>query len=297
MQIHAVERWLDEGWSPWRIGYGTANLIALLVALYQYAKHPHHPGAVWWLLAAVALTGVWALLEMLRWRIRYRRLLASHQASAPEARQPISKLLTDGKELRANIGNHMSWWGTNRLLPNGAPGRIVRWEGNIDEALINQPEIRTLFRKAPDLDVNKPTSGQAYGRLEYELKILESATSDGLEGFSSDSDPSAIARVEEGLAAYYGERVERLHELHNEGAKLLNVIGSSGERDELIASALLKNIRSWGVKVEKELKYWPDINTFGGITFMGLAQAPTIGKVHGEVEYEVEALQTAINRL
>lgn len=191
----------------------------------------------------------------------------------------------------------MSWWGTNRLLPNGAPGRIVRWEGNIDEALINQPEIRTLFRKAPDLDVNKPTSGQAYGRLEYELKVLESATSDALEDFSSDSDPSAIARVEAGLAAYYAERVERLRELHNEGAKLSNVIRSSGERDDPIASALLKDIRSWGAKVEKVLKYWPDINTFGRITFMGLVQAPSIGEVYDEVEQELEALQTAINRL
>ena len=58
---HAVEQWLDEGWSPWRIGYGLANLIAMIITVYVYARQPHHPGAIWWLMAAVAVAALWAL--------------------------------------------------------------------------------------------------------------------------------------------------------------------------------------------------------------------------------------------
>jgi len=30
----AVEQWLDEGWSPWRIGVGTVSLVSLGVTVY-----------------------------------------------------------------------------------------------------------------------------------------------------------------------------------------------------------------------------------------------------------------------
>jgi len=69
-----VERWLEEGWSPWRIAYGVASLVALGVTVVGYVAHPHHPGSVWWLLTAVAVVAAWALLEMVRWRTRHNRL-------------------------------------------------------------------------------------------------------------------------------------------------------------------------------------------------------------------------------
>ncbi len=120
MQVRAVEQWLDEGWSPWRVGYGLANLVALAVTVYIYVTQPHHPGAIWWLTAAVAVVALWALGEMFRWRIKYRRLLIAQQASSSEPLPlPIKKLLTDGKALQADLGSHMSWWGTDRLCPGG----------------------------------------------------------------------------------------------------------------------------------------------------------------------------------
>jgi hypothetical protein len=67
-------RWLDEGWSPWRIGVGTISLVSLGVTVYGYAAHPHHPGSVWWLLGAALVMTVWSLSEMLRWRVRHNRL-------------------------------------------------------------------------------------------------------------------------------------------------------------------------------------------------------------------------------
>ncbi len=298
MQVHAVEQWLDEGWPPWRIGYGVANLTALTVTVYIYVRQPHHPGAIWWLMAAVVVVALWALGEMLRWRIKYRRLLIAQQESSSEPPpQPIGKLLTDGKELQANIGNHMSWWGADRLLPNGAPGRIVRWEGNVSEALINRPEIRALFQDAPDVDVNRPISGQAYGRLEYELKVLESAVNDDVGDFNSDSGQSAVARVESGLVAYYAERVKRLQEVYEDGCILRTTIGAANDPGAETDSTLMGLIVKWDGKVRNVLMYWPDLNRFGSVNTMGLLPSPNIGEMHERVGQELEALQTAIKRL
>ena len=264
----------------------------------RLVRQPHHPGALWWLMAAVAVVALWALGEMLRWRIKYRRLLIAQQASSSEPPpQPIGKLLTDGKELQANIGNHMSWWGADRLLPNGAPGRIVRWEGNVSEALINQPEIRALFQNAPDLDVNRPISGQAYGRLEYELKVLESAVNDGTGDFNSNSDQSAIARVESGLAAYYAERVKSLQEVHEDGCMLRTTIVAANDRDAETDSTLMSLIGKWDKKVRNVLMYWPDLNTFGWVSSTGLSSRPNIEEVYEGVGQRLEVLQTAIKRL
>ena len=86
MRIPVIERWLDEGWSPWRIAVGAGSLVALGVTVVGYVAHPRHPGAVWWLLAAVAVVAVWALLEMVRWRVRYKRL--QQRPAGPEPLQP-----------------------------------------------------------------------------------------------------------------------------------------------------------------------------------------------------------------
>lgn len=298
VRIHAVERWLDEGWSPWRIGYGVANLIALTVTAYIYVREPHHPGAIWWLMAAVGVVALWALGEMLRWRIKYRRLLSAQRASSSEPPpQPISKLLSDGQELQANIGNHMAWWGTNRLLPRGVPGRIVRWESNVSEALINRPRVHALFQNAPDVDVSRPISGQAYGRLEYQLKVLASATSDTTRDSGSDSDQSIAIRAEAALTAYCAERARRLRELHEQGTELQNITSSSGAPDAETGSGLLRDIRNWEANVVNALMYWPDLNRFGTVSTIGLLPAPSIGDIYSRVGQELEALQTATQRL
>jgi hypothetical protein len=70
----AIEKWLQEGSSPARIIYGLASGVTLVVTLAGYADHAHHPGAVWWLLAGALVIALWALSEMVRWRIRHNRL-------------------------------------------------------------------------------------------------------------------------------------------------------------------------------------------------------------------------------
>ncbi len=90
--VQAVERWLDEGWSPWRIGVGTISLVSLGVTVYGYAAHPHHPGSVWWLLGAALVMTAWSLSEMLRWRVRHNRLRAqvnSVRADLEDARREL----------------------------------------------------------------------------------------------------------------------------------------------------------------------------------------------------------------
>ena len=298
VQVRAVEQWLDEGWSTWRIGYGLANLIALAVSVYVYVRQPHHPGAIWWLMAAVAIIALWALGEMLRWRIKYRRLLMAQQATSSEPpTPPFRKLLTDGKGLQADIASHMSWFGTDRLLPRGVLGRIVRWEGNVSEELISQPEIRVLFRDAPALDMDSSISGQAYGRLEYDIKVLESAVNDSTGDLNPDSVQNALERVKSGLTAYYAERLKRLQEAYEEGCALRSTIVKIDGPDAEADRSLIRLIDNWEKKVRNVLMYWPDLNRFGSVEFMVSLRSPKAGEVYERVGQELEALQTAIKQL
>lgn len=111
--MRTVERWLDEGWSPWRIGYGAVNLVALSVAVAGYVTHPHHPGAVWWLLAAVAVVAVWSLGEMARWRIRHNRL-----------QQRIQRLTDTVAPPAVTAASQSSAWRASQGIP-GDPGEIL----------------------------------------------------------------------------------------------------------------------------------------------------------------------------
>lgn len=296
MQIRAVEQWLDEGWSPWRIGYGAANLVALIVTMYAYARQPHHPGALWWLMAGVTVIAVWAFGEMLRWRIRYRRILISqHETSSEPSPRSIAWLLADGKELQANIGNHMAWWGSNRLLPSGVPGRIVRWEASVGNGLLKQPTVRTLFQNAPDVDMSRPISGQAYARLEYQLHVLQGAIDDGAK-IPPDSSQCVDARANAALAKYYSARITKLRELHEDGSQLHESIIAS-EDSARADSSLIRIVQNWETGIGDALLYWSDLNRFGSVSTMTIGRTLSIADVRNRVEHELEALQTAMMRL
>lgn len=297
MQIRAVERWLDEGWTPWRIAYGSASLISLVVAVYGYVVHPHHLGWIVWTLICVIGIAVWASLEAVRWRIKYGRLLRSQQTALSEGRQPISKLLADGKSLQANIGNHMAWWGSNRLLPSGIPGRIVRWGGDVGEALIDQPEVCALFQNAPSIDVKRPISGQAYGRLEYQLRILDGLTIDGKLDFGPNLSKSAVGKVRAGLVAYYSERDEKLQELYEIGSDLRISIDPRADPDAETDLSLVRSIQNWEASVQNSLMYWPDLNRFDSIITVGSLRVPSIGEIRDRIGQELEVLRIARKRL
>ena len=296
VQIRAAERWLNEGWSPWRIGYGTVALVATGVAVYGYVKEPHHPGAVWWLLAGAGVIAVWALGEMLRWRIKYQRLLAARLADPSTSQpQPVSRLLVEGKGLHADIGGFCASWGADRPLPGALPGRIARWEANVGEALIHQPEVRALFENAPHVDASRPISGQAYGRVEYELRVLESTTSDSSRDSKtiSDQGSSAANRAQAAIATYHAERVKRLHELHEEGCIFQNILSPNGNQNELLG-----NIQQWETIALSVLSYCPDLwRKFFNIRFIDPFKLPKIEDIYDRVGQELEILQTAVNRL
>lgn len=296
MQIRAVEQWLNEGWSPWRIGYGTVTLVATGVAVYGYVREPHHPGAVWWLLAGTGVIAIWALAEMLRWRIKYRRLLAAQQAD-PSASppRPARELLAEGKGLKADVGSFCASWGANRPLPGALPGKITRWEANVDKTLNRQPEIRTLFGNAPHVDASRPISGQAYGRIEYELRVLESITNNGVgdSRTTSGQDPTAAAKVQTAITAYRAEKVKKLHELCREGDEFQSILSSNENQSEV-----LRDIQQWEAIALSTLSYWPDLwNRFSNARIINLFELPKIEEVRTTVEQQLEILQAAVNRL
>jgi hypothetical protein len=96
----AVERWLDEGWSPARIALNGTAFVITVATVAAYATQAHHPGAVWWLLIAVAVIAVWTFSEMLRWRIRHNRIQAELQPVRKELEDARRKL--DAVPLAAN---------------------------------------------------------------------------------------------------------------------------------------------------------------------------------------------------
>jgi hypothetical protein len=84
-----IERWLDQGWSPFRVTYTAVSAVIFAVAVYGYVSHPHHPGWLWYALGALGIFALWAITEMLRWRIRHNRL--EHQlagSDTPHATAP-----------------------------------------------------------------------------------------------------------------------------------------------------------------------------------------------------------------
>jgi len=140
VRIRAVEQWLDEGWSPWRIGYGTITLVATVVAVYGYISQQHHPGAVWWLLAALSVITGWSLSEMMRWRVKYKRLQATTSALASEraSKQRASiasreankaarlrKLYGDGRVLKSTISHYTQFEGDTLPYNEGYSGGYV----------------------------------------------------------------------------------------------------------------------------------------------------------------------------
>ncbi len=302
MQIQAVERWLDEGWSPWRIGYGTIGLVATGVTLYGYISHPRHPGAVWWLLAAVAMIAVWALLETGRWRLKYRGLPAARQASPPASRsKPISKLLAEGKGLQADIGSVSAALGAmrvNRPMTGSLPGKIARWEGSVSEALAKQPEILILLQDAPKVDAARPLSWLAYSRIEYQLTVLEAIIGNHTVGSkaASGQEMNLASRVQDELEAYYAKRVSKIHELYNRGHKLRATLGSSGDLKDQGNPDLVNDISQWESLIGNALIYWPNLytqlnNAQGKLIF----EYTNVLDAREQLDRELDILHTAMN--
>jgi AAA domain len=63
-----VERWLDDGWSLWRVIYGVVGFVIVVATVTAYAATAHHPGAVWYLVATMVAMIAWLVPEILRWR-------------------------------------------------------------------------------------------------------------------------------------------------------------------------------------------------------------------------------------
>jgi hypothetical protein len=82
-----VDKWLNEGWSPLRIGYALVSAILTASGAATYVKERNHPGAIWYLVGALAVVVVYLTAEVMRWRTKHRRLEAKQKAM-----QSVAKL-------------------------------------------------------------------------------------------------------------------------------------------------------------------------------------------------------------
>jgi hypothetical protein len=293
VQIHAVERWLDEGWSPWRIGYGAANLIALTVTVYVYAKEPRHPGAVWWLLAAVAVAAPGLSVKCCGRGLSTGGCLRQPTTLSASALS-VSKLLAEGKGLQADIGSFTASWGPSRPLPGALPGKLARWEANVYEVLSRSPELCTLFQKAPYVDAARAISGQAYGRVEYQLKILEGVAN---EGAGNSKTPSVkdlnTSRIQAIVTAYDNGRAKILLELHEKASEFQTYLSSDGNLCEQFG-----DIQRWESAALSALSYRPDLwSKFFNARSVNPFDPPKIEEVRDRIGEELTILQSAADRL
>jgi hypothetical protein len=83
-----IEKWLDEGWSPARVIWALIALISTAVFAWGFVAHPHHPGAVWWLVGVLLVAASWFASEAGRWRIRHDRLVKKQLALPPPIKEP-----------------------------------------------------------------------------------------------------------------------------------------------------------------------------------------------------------------
>jgi hypothetical protein len=175
--------------------------VATGVSIYAYARQAHHPGAVWWLLAALSVITTWTVGEMLRWRAKYRRSLNSHQAAVSqhemarkeaETRRRLRKLFGDGRALLIDVAALAP---PNMAIPYNIPGKIARWESEAGDALEDRQDLRAKLETAPAHDAVVPTSGAACDRIEYQLKVLRSAIGDPSLETSGGRQPTRRARI------------------------------------------------------------------------------------------------------
>ena len=70
----AKTAWVREGWPLAQVVVRVVTAVITGATIYAYVRKPHGPGAAWWLAAAFAIAALWAILEMVRLKIRHRPL-------------------------------------------------------------------------------------------------------------------------------------------------------------------------------------------------------------------------------
>jgi hypothetical protein len=78
-----LDRWLAEGWSPWRFVAGGFTALATAIAVFAFIAAKHHPGVGWWLLLFALAGWAWTGAELVRWRIKYRRQIRELAEAQP----------------------------------------------------------------------------------------------------------------------------------------------------------------------------------------------------------------------
>jgi hypothetical protein len=129
--VRAFDKWLDEGWSLGRIVYSGASAVVLIAAIVGYARHPHHLSGAWWVALGMAAIALWAVLEMMRWRIRHNRLQRRLTdtvvpPAAPEASQPPAQRVSQGADVPENAAEILTATSEPRVMCPLSPMELTR---------------------------------------------------------------------------------------------------------------------------------------------------------------------------
>jgi hypothetical protein len=207
MQIQAIEQWVDGGWSPWRIASALITAVVTVAAVLGYVASAHHPGSVWWVMAGVGVLTLWALSEMLRWRIKYKRLLASRERPLVFEPQLVTRetqtadrlrhQIRDGRLLQSKIktavadGNSQRWPSVPDTVPDSMAPEIIEWEASVTDTLARYPKERVEFTTS--IQLLHKVSGLGSLDRAGALRIIEDSLS-LLGSFADKIDRQAADR-------------------------------------------------------------------------------------------------------
>jgi hypothetical protein len=88
------------------------------VALYGFVSHPHHLGAVWYLVLVLVIVLVWLATEVFRWRTKYQRPMERHLTALHPPQQPPTQpdpVEAELKELYTTGSSVMSTFTTSEF--------------------------------------------------------------------------------------------------------------------------------------------------------------------------------------
>src|SRR5271155_3034977 len=94
------QSWLDDGWSPWRVGWGALSGSITVLTVVAYVRQRHNPGGTGYALVAAMVVILYLGSEVVRWRIKHSHAQKELNQKAPKT---ISKRHLNDLHLTAKL--------------------------------------------------------------------------------------------------------------------------------------------------------------------------------------------------
>jgi len=186
---HVEKTYLSDGWGPVRAVLALAEFVVFALGLVAYGVNPHHRGALRWLVIALASFGVWALLEMLRWRVKYRSISRTAATAIPvtAAIDPglgaeLARLYVRGKVLRGLIPttDPKKPLGVTPGVPKSLSEKHGAWRGEVRATLQHDQDLLDLFDTQAKVDAMNMfidgAGGSLYAQIRQDVQVLGELT-------------------------------------------------------------------------------------------------------------------------